>query len=53
MAAEGWGEENFIPRGRSTVKNKEMGGGKGVKITPAQSHCYFARIRSPKNGVPD
>ena len=33
MAAEGWGEEKFIPRGRSTVKNKERGGGRGVKIT--------------------
>ena len=32
MAAEGWGEEKFIPRGRSTVKNKERGGGRGVKI---------------------
>ena len=31
MAAEGWGEEKFIPRGRSTVKNKERGGGRGVK----------------------
>ena len=29
MAAEGWGEEKFIPRGWSTVKNKEMGGGWG------------------------
>ena len=53
MAAEGWGEEKFIPRGRSTVKNKEMGGGREVKITPARSHSYFARLRSPKNGVPD
>ena len=33
MAAEGWGEKKFIPRGRSTVKNKERGGGRGVKIT--------------------
>ena len=33
MAAEGWGEEKFIPRVRSTVKNKERGGGRGVKIT--------------------
>ena len=31
MAAEGWGEEKFIPRGRSTVKNKERGGGRGMK----------------------
>ena len=47
------GRGKFIPRGRSTVKNKEMGGVRGVKITPARSHCYFARLRSPKNGVPD
>ena len=31
MAAEDWGEEKFIPRGRSTVKNEERGGGRGVK----------------------
>ena len=31
MAAEGWGEETFILRGRSTVKIKERGGGRGVK----------------------
>ena len=47
------GGGKFIPRGRSTVKNKERGGGRGVKITPARSHSYFARLRSPKNGVPD
>ena len=28
MAAEGWGEEKFIPRWKSTVKNKERGGGR-------------------------
>ena len=33
MGAEGWEEEKFIPRGWSTVKNKERGGGRGVKIT--------------------
>ena len=26
--------------------------GQGVKITPAQSHCYFAKLGSP-NRVPD
>ena len=31
MAAEGWEEEKFIPRGPSTVKNKERGGCRGVK----------------------
>ena len=24
-----------------------------MKITPAQSHCYFAKLQSPTNGVPD
>ena len=32
MAAEGWGEDKSIPRGRSTVKDKERGGGRGVNI---------------------
>ena len=31
MAAEGWREEKFTLRGRSTIKNKERGGGRGVK----------------------
>ena len=47
------GEEKVFPRGWSTVKNKERGGSRGVKITPARSHCYFATLRSPTNGVPD
>ena len=36
MEVEGWGEEKFIPRGRSTVKNKERGRGRGrgVKMSP-------------------
>ena len=34
-------------------KNRERGGGRGVKITPARSHCYFATLRSPTKGVPD
>ena len=33
MGGEGWGEEKFIPRGWSTVKNKERDGGRGVRIT--------------------
>ena len=53
MTAERWGEYKFIPRGRSTFKNKERGGGRGVNITPARSHCYFATLCSPTNGVPD
>ena len=32
MAARGWGEEKFIPRGWLTFMNKERGGGRGVKI---------------------
>ena len=32
MGAEGWGEEKFIPRGQSTVKNKERDGVRGVRI---------------------
>ena len=32
MGAEGWEEEKFIPRGWSTVKNKERDGGRGVRI---------------------
>ena len=36
MEVEGLGEEKFIPRGRSTVKNKERGRGRGrgVKMSP-------------------
>ena len=33
MGGEGWGEEKFIPRGWSTVKNKERDGGRGMRIT--------------------
>ena len=31
----------------------EWVGGGGVKITPVQSYRYFAKLRSPTNGVPD
>ena len=44
MAAEGWGEKEICTKGA-------VGG--GVKITPAQSHRYFSKLRSPTNGVPD
>ena len=44
MAAEGWGEKEICTKGA-------VGG--GVKITPAQSHHYFAKLRSPTNGVSD
>ena len=33
-------------------QNKE-GGGEGVKIAPAWGHCYFTKLRSSTNGVPD
>ena len=44
MAAEGWGEKEICTKGA-------VGG--GVKITPAQSHHYFAKLCSPTNGVSD
>ena len=44
MAAEGWKEKEICAKGA-------VGG--GVKITPAQSHHYFAKLRSPTNGVSD
>ena len=34
MEAEGWGEKEICSEGLLTVKNKERGGGGGVKITP-------------------
>ena len=47
--------KKFIPRGRSTVKNKERGGGGGgvAKNTPARGHCCFAKLCSPTKGVSD
>ena len=47
------GRKKFVPRGRSTIKYKKKGRGGEVKIMPAQSHCYFGKLRSPTNGVPD
>ena len=47
------GRKKFVPRGRSTIKYKEKGRGGEVKIMPARSHCYFGKLRSPTNGVPD
>ena len=44
MAVEGWGEKEICTKGA-------VGG--RVKITPAQSHRYFAKLRLPTNGVPD
>ena len=53
MASEGWGEQEIGTGGRSTIKNKERDEDGGVKITPTPSHRYFAKLRSPRNGVPD
>ena len=50
MAAEGWGEEKFIPRGRSTVKNKERGGGRGVKSRGVGGGGGEERLKKKKNG---
>ena len=33
-------------------QNKEGGGG-GVKFAPTWGHCYFTKLRSSTNGVPD
>ena len=44
MAAEGWEKKEICTKGA-------VGG--GVKITPAQSHHYFAKLRSPTDGVSD
>ena len=33
MTAEGWGENKFVPGGRSKVKSKERGEGEEVKIS--------------------
>ena len=38
MRAEGWERKNFVPRGWSTVRNKERGRGRGMKFTPARGH---------------
>ena len=48
MAAEGWGEEKFIPRGRSTVKNKERGGGRGVKSRGVGGEGGEERLKKKK-----
>ena len=32
-------------------QNKEGGG--GVKFAPTWGHCYFTKLRSSTNGVPD
>ena len=42
MGAEGWGEEKFIPRGWSTVKNKERDGGRGV-----EDYAVFSPLPHP------
>ena len=44
--------KKFVPREWSTAKNKERGGGRGVKVTPARSRCYFGNFCSPTKGVP-
>ena len=51
--SEGLGRERNLYLGRSTIKYKEKGRGGEVKIMPARSHCYFGKLRSPMNGVPD
>ena len=51
MAAEGWGEEKFIPRGRSTVKNKERGGGRGVKSRGVGGGGGEERLKKKMVGV--
>ena len=42
MGAEGWGEEKFIPRGQSTVENKERDGGRGV-----EDYAVFSPLPRP------
>lgn len=37
------GREKFIPRGWSTVKNRERDGGAEVKTTSTWSRCYFLK----------
>ena len=50
----GWlGRGKIFTKGVVDGQKKERGGGRGVKITPARSHCYFATLHSPTNGVPD
>ena len=53
MASEGWGEQEIGTRGAVDDQNKERDEDGGVKITPTPSHRYFAKLRSPRNGVPD
>ena len=57
MVAGGWGEERFIPRGWSTVKNKKKGGGKGMKIkmksfllSPAPTPTVHSNCKSKMAG---
>ena len=49
MAAEGWREEKFTLRGRSTIKNKERGGGRGVKSSGGKGREGEKRLKK-KNG---
>ena len=47
MAGEGWGEKKFIPRGWSTVKNRERGGGGG-----GEDYVYLKSLFSQKSVRP-
>ena len=47
------GRERNLYQGAVDGQKEGVGWGGGVKITPAQSHRYFAKLRSPTNGVPD
>ena len=35
------------------AERSKRGNFEQLMITPARSHCYFAKLRSPTNGVPE
>ena len=51
MAAEGWREEKFTLRGRSTIKNKERGGGRGVKSSGGKGREGEKRLKKKTVGM--